>query len=144
MGKILTFIQTDGAAINRASLEALHGSRELAASQGHTIAAVVLGASSPPDPLPAAGIDEILLVPNAELADYSADYYLSAIAGLIAAESPDLLIAGHTYQAREWLPQLAARLGKPLVSDCLGPVIFPVRRLPGRRSRQRVPHRSHS
>lgn len=121
MGRILAFMQTEDGAINRASLEALQGARQLAAAQGHAIGAVVFGTKTAPDQLTPLAIDEILLVPNAELADYSADYYVAAMAGLIAAENPALVIAGHTYQAREWLPQLAARLGKPLVSDCLGP-----------------------
>ena len=121
MGRILAFMQTEDGAVNRASLEALQGARELASAQGQTVAAVVFGSNTAPEQLIPLAIDEILVVPNSELADYSADYYVTAMAGLVTAENPVLLTAAHTYQAREWLPRLAARLGKPLVSDCLGP-----------------------
>ena len=31
----------------------------------------------------------------------------------------DLLIMGHTYQARDWVPRLSARCNIPFISDCI-------------------------
>jgi electron transfer flavoprotein alpha subunit len=37
---------------------------------------------------------------------------------IISNESPDVVAFGHTYQARDWVPRLSARLDAPFVSDC--------------------------
>ena len=34
-------------------------------------------------------------------------------------ESADILIFGHTYETRDWVPRLSARLDIPFVSDCI-------------------------
>jgi electron transfer flavoprotein alpha subunit len=39
---------------------------------------------------------------------------------VITAESPDILIFGHSYEARDWVPRLSARLDIPFISDCIG------------------------
>ena len=32
--------------------------------------------------------------------------------------NPNLLIFGHSYETRDWVPRLSARLDKAFVSDC--------------------------
>ena len=120
MGKIIVLCQMEDSQVNRISLEALSGARQLATATGHTLQAALFGPGDPPEELAGADIVEIIQLPNAELADYSPDYYVAAAAALIAAEQPELLVTGHTYEIRDWLPRLAARLGRPLVSDCIG------------------------
>ncbi len=51
---------------------------------------------------------------------YTADGYTAAIAALITAEQPLLVMAAHTYQARDVMPRVAARLDRALVTDCVG------------------------
>ncbi|MCH7940030.1 MAG: electron transfer flavoprotein subunit alpha/FixB family protein, partial [Candidatus Marinimicrobia bacterium] len=118
MGKILAFIQLDDGQPNRNALEALQGGQQLAADMGHQLIGVVFSASSPQQLQ--FQMDEIITVAAPELELYSADTYVAAMAQIIAAEQPDLLIAGHTYQARDWLPRLAAQISRPLISDCIG------------------------
>ena len=118
MGKILAFIQLDDGQPNRNALEALQGGQQLAADLGHQLIGVVFSASSPQQLQ--FKMDEIITVAAPELELYSADTYVAAMAQIIAAEQPDLLIAGHTYQARDWLPRLSAQLRRPLISDCIG------------------------
>lgn len=60
----------------------------------------------------------ILCLEDALLADYSSDGYVTALAALITETSPRLVLLAHTYQARDFAPRLAARLGRPLVTDC--------------------------
>jgi len=120
MGKIITFIQTNNGQFSSTSLEALAAGRQLSAELGHTHTAVVFGREEPPGPVAGADIDEILMVPAEELATYTPLRYVAAMDAVLQAESPDLLLAGHTYQARDWLPRLACRQGRPLVSDCVG------------------------
>lgn len=118
MGKILAFIQLDDGQPNRNALEALQGGQQLAADMGHQLIGVVFSASAPQQLQ--FQMDEIITVAAPELDLYSADTYVAAMAQIIAAEQPDLLIAGHTYQARDWLPRLAAQISRPLISDCIG------------------------
>ncbi|UCD37798.1 MAG: electron transfer flavoprotein subunit alpha/FixB family protein [Fidelibacterota bacterium] len=120
MGKVLAFLQHLDGKVSRNSLEALKGAQELAAAEGHSLTGVVLGVDTAPTELSAIHMDELLLVSSPELANYSSEYYVAAMQAVLAAETPELLIAGHTYQARDWLPRLAYRLGRPLVSDCVG------------------------
>lgn len=118
MGKILAFIQLDDGQPNRNALEALQGGQQLAADMGHQLIGVVFSASSPQQLQ--FKMDQIITAAAPELELYSADTYVAAMAQIIAAEQPDLLIAGHTYQARDWLPRLAAQISRPLISDCIG------------------------
>ena len=120
MGKILTFIQHQDGQVSRTSLEALKAAQELATALSHSLAGVVFGLESPPEQLTGLKLDEVLLVPASELKEYTQEQYIAAMNAVIAAESPELLLAGHTYQARDWLPRLASRLERPLVSDCVG------------------------
>ncbi len=43
-----------------------------------------------------------------------------ALEQFIRAESPDYLVFPHTYQVRDYVPALAARLGKVLIGDVIG------------------------
>jgi len=49
----------------------------------------------------------------------SADGFVLALEQLIAAEKPDRVFLPHTYQTRDFAPALAARLQRPLVTDCI-------------------------
>ena len=119
MGKILAFIQIDDDKPNRNALEALQGGQQLAADMDHQLIGVVFGTSSPQQQLQFQ-MDEIITVVAPELDLYSVENYVAAMSQIIAAEQPQLLIAGHTYQARDWLPRLAAHIRRPLLSDCIG------------------------
>ncbi len=120
MGKLLAFIQHQDGIVSRVSLEALKGAQELAVLLNHSLAGAVFGLESTPAELSAARLDEVLLVPAPELATYNPEYYVAAMDEILSTEAPDLLVAGHTYQARDWLPRLARRRERPLVSDCVG------------------------
>ena len=68
----------------------------------------------------AAAADEVLVVDDPTLKDYTADGFVLALAQLIETEKPDRVFLPHTYQARDFAPALAARVGRPLVTDCIG------------------------
>jgi electron transfer flavoprotein alpha subunit len=57
---------------------------------------------------------------NKELEEYTADGYAHAIASVVGAQQPLLVFAAHTYQARDVMPRVAARLDRPLITDCIG------------------------
>jgi electron transfer flavoprotein alpha subunit len=106
--------QRDGR-VNRATWEALAGAQQL----GGPLAVVVLGASidAVAGELAAAAVEHVIIVDSPALAEYTADGYVTALAALIAKESPSHVFLAHTYQTRDFAPALAARLGSPLVTD---------------------------
>ena len=109
--------QRDGV-VNRASWEAIAAAQALGESikvavLGRDIAAAAAG-------LAAAKVDAVLGLDHDSLAAYTADGYTAAVAALVTAESPLLVVASHTYQARDLMPRVAARLDRALITDCIG------------------------
>jgi electron transfer flavoprotein alpha subunit len=109
--------QRDGV-LNRASWEAVMAAQAL----GGPIRIAVLGsgATAAIDEMAAARVEAVLVVDHAALAAYTADAYTHALAALITAQAPDVVVAAHTYQARDVMPRVAARLDRPLVTDVVG------------------------
>lgn len=120
MPKTLIFIQTDEGQATRNSLEAVAAAHLYRADNPTTLTGVVFGTDTAPKAVANIDLDEIILVPNSELANYTPEYFLAAMETVIASEQPDLILAGFTYQARDWFPRLSSRIGRPLVSDCIG------------------------
>ncbi len=48
---------------------------------------------------------------------YNADGYSSIVSQVIETLSPNLIIAGHTYQTRDFMPRVSAKLRLPFVPD---------------------------
>jgi electron transfer flavoprotein alpha subunit len=51
------------------------------------------------------------------LALYAADAHVAVLRELVERENPAFVVLSHTYQTRDFAPALAARLGKPLLTD---------------------------
>jgi electron transfer flavoprotein alpha subunit len=67
--------------------------------------------------LAAADVVEVIALGHDALAAYTPDGFVQACAGVIAVESPSHVILPHTYQTRDFVPALAARLDRALVTD---------------------------
>jgi electron transfer flavoprotein alpha subunit len=106
--------QRDGT-LNRASWEAVAAAQQT----GAPVKVAILGAGvdAVAAELAMAAIDEVIVVDHAVLAGYTADGYVLALAALIAQEQPERVFVAHTYQTRDFVPALAARLGRALVAD---------------------------
>jgi electron transfer flavoprotein alpha subunit len=119
---ILVVAEHREGALNRATWEALAAAQRLAqTAAGSGITVAVLAASdSVAAELAAAGVGEVLRVEASALESYTADGYVAALAQVLTAVTPQAIIMAHTYQARDFAPALAARLGMPLVSDVIG------------------------
>jgi electron transfer flavoprotein alpha subunit len=104
-----------GGKLNRATWEAVAAAQ----SAGDEIKVALLGggADAAAADIAAADIAEVIVVEAAPLADYTADGYVTALASLIEQLKPSLVLFPHTYQTRDFVPALAARLGRPLVTD---------------------------
>ena len=106
--------QRDGA-LNRATWEAIVAAQQLDGEA--PIKIVLLGAPAAAEELAAAGVGEVLTVTDPALDNYTPDGHVMALAQVIAAHPPQLVALAHTYQARDFAPTLAARLGLPLITD---------------------------
>ena len=116
--KLFVFIQHEKNKINPVSLEALQGAQQIATQSDGSITAVIFN-SAIADNLTKYDVAEILAVDDSKLETYNPLCYLKAMEELISKESPNMLIIGHTYEARDWVPRLSARLDIPFVSDCI-------------------------
>jgi electron transfer flavoprotein alpha subunit len=109
--------QRDGV-LARASWEAVVAAQQ--AGGPVKVAIIGDGIAGAAGELAGARVDEVLTVEAASLASYTADGYVQAVSALVAAESPDGVFAAHTYQARDFVPRVAARLDRALVTDAIG------------------------
>ncbi|WP_396625202.1 electron transfer flavoprotein subunit alpha/FixB family protein [Luteitalea sp.] len=114
---VLVIAEHNGGQVHRATWEAVAAAQALGTPvtivvAGHGIDAV--GAA-----LAEAQVAGVLIADHAGLADYTADGYVAALAAIVGERAPSLVLAAHTYQARDFMPKLAARCGRGLVSDCV-------------------------
>ncbi len=117
--KILTFVQQNDGKINSNSLEALKGSQDIANAAGGTVTALTFNPQAG-DQVTGYDVSNVIVVDNTELSSYQPLHFLSTFEQIIANESPDLIVFGHTYQTRDWVPRLSARLKMPFIADCIG------------------------
>ena len=117
--QLFVFIQHEEEKINSVSLEALQGAQEIAEKYSGTVSAITFS-SSIGDQLTGYELNEILIIENPKLEKYDPLYYVKAVEDVAIAESPCILVFGHSYEARDWVPRLSARLDIPFISDCIG------------------------
>jgi electron transfer flavoprotein alpha subunit len=68
--------------------------------------------------LAAFDLDEIVALEHADLQPGASLALVAALAAWAGDAKPDLLLAPHSYTARDYMPRLASRLQRPLVTDC--------------------------
>ena len=119
MMKIITFIQSENGKINSVSLEALQASQTIAKLNNGSVSAVIFEENIP-EILKNYELDEILQLTDTNLYSFNPLYYVKAMEEIISAENPNIITFGHTYETRDWVPRLSARLDLPFISDCIG------------------------
>lgn len=104
------------------SLEALALGQGMARSLKGSVRAILLGdeLESVASHLSGYHLDSILKVQDSKLRTYDPDLHCEALIQLITREQPTLVLMAHSYQNIDLSPQLAARLGCILVTDCIG------------------------
>ena len=103
--------------LNRATLETIAAAQ----AAGDTVKIAVLGAGvdAIAQELAQAAAAEVIVVDDPALKDYTADGSVLALEQVIAAEKAERVFLPHTYQTRDFAPALAARIKRPLVTDCI-------------------------
>ncbi len=119
---ILVVVEHEEGKARRGSLEALALGRQMAAKSGGKTYAVVLGQGvrAVADELAARGADEVMLVEDAQLAEYTPDAYRAPVNTLVGELEIEWVLMGHTYLAQDVMPLVSAASEAPVLSDCVG------------------------
>ena len=115
-------IEHGGGRVKPASLEAVYAARSLAVQTGGQVKAVFLAAENDPA-LPTivrSDVDQVLLMIDPELENYTSSRYLSAVVGCIKNGDPLAVVLAATNHGKELAAGLAAMLGSGLATDCIG------------------------
>jgi electron transfer flavoprotein alpha subunit len=118
---ILAVMEQRGGVWNRMSFETLAAAQQLAKELNTTARAAVIGdgVDGLAAELAAKQLEKVYAVENALLKDYTPDAYSIALRQLVEHAKPSVVIFPHSYQVRDFLPKLAASLGKVAVSDVI-------------------------
>ena len=116
--KILIYIQSSEGKINPISLESLVAAQQLKKEKSAKIHAVTF-CNDIANKLSNYDIDGVIHVSHNNLEEYSPLHYIETFNQLSSDLNPNLIIFGHTYETRDWVPRLSARLDIPFLSDCV-------------------------
>jgi electron transfer flavoprotein alpha subunit len=104
--------------LNRASWETIAAAQQMAGSDAVKVVIAGGSLSAVAQELAAAKVAAVLTLKQAALEAYTPDGFTDAFAQAIAQVSPRYVLLPHTYQTRDFVPKLAARLGRALITDC--------------------------
>tara|TARA_Y100001968_G_scaffold91507_1_gene82318 strand:- start:489 stop:1433 length:945 start_codon:yes stop_codon:yes gene_type:complete len=112
---ILVVLEENHGSLHRLSKEAIAGAQEL----GGEVVALAIGQHSNEiaDELSSFDLTDVITVDHEMVATYNADGYSEVIKKIIEAESPKIIVAGHTYQTRDFMPRVSAGLHIPFIPD---------------------------
>jgi electron transfer flavoprotein alpha subunit len=118
MSGILVIAEHTGGTFKSTASELLGKASELAAALGTTVSAAVLG-DAPAASLGGFGARRVYQAAGA-FAPYDAGATIDAIAAIVRAADPDIVLAPASYEGRDAMPRLAARFDTALASECIG------------------------
>ncbi len=111
--------QRDGE-FRKITYEVVSEGRRLADKLGQQLTAIVLGSGmkDKASELDQYGADKIVVADDPRLGAYTADAYVSVLAQLVEADTPEIIILGASTQGKDLAPRLAARLNVAMAQDC--------------------------
>ncbi|SVA32921.1 uncharacterized protein METZ01_LOCUS85775 [marine metagenome] len=103
--------------MHRMSKEAIAGAQKI----GGSITALVIGdnADTISNELSSIAIEKTLVVKHELVSSYNPDGYTEIVTQVIESTSPDMLVIGHTYQTRDFMPRVSARIDIPFIPDII-------------------------
>jgi electron transfer flavoprotein alpha subunit len=104
--------------MHRMSKEAIAGAQKI----GGNITALVIGANADTiaDQLSSIALENTLVVKHELVSSYNSDGYTEVVKQVIQSINPSIIIVGHTYQTRDFMPRVSARLDIPFIPDIIG------------------------
>ncbi|MFS1513757.1 electron transfer flavoprotein subunit alpha/FixB family protein [Chengkuizengella sp. SCS-71B] len=119
MGReVIVFAEIKNGSLRNVSFEVLNAAKRV--NDGGKITAVIFGEQpdSFAESLTAHGADEILVVNNEELTNYTTDAYTQAFISILNEKNPDVILMPHTASCKDFAPRLASHLNCGLITDC--------------------------
>lgn len=118
---ILIFAEQRDNKIHPAALQIVTPAKALAASTGGQVVAGLVGGQvdAAAGALEKTGVDRIITVTDAALANYSATRYRTALAAVAAKVQPRVLLLATTFMGRDLAPRVAAGLKAGLATDVI-------------------------
>lgn len=115
--KVLVLADVREGKLRNVAFESLAAAR--LASHGGTVVAAVLGsfAKDHVDTLAHYGADEVIVVTDSKLDQYTTDAYFQALKKIVETVQPQAIFTGHTAVGKDVSPRIAARFGYGLISD---------------------------
>lgn len=122
MANILVVVEQREGKFNRVSLETLTGAQQIAAQTGWSLELAVLGngVGEIANEVAKNKAAKVYALESPQLARYTPDAFVHALKQCIEQRKPELVLMPHTYQVRDFAPQLTTALGRTLISDCVG------------------------
>jgi electron transfer flavoprotein alpha subunit len=119
---ILVIAEQREGKLNRVSLETIAAAQAIGAETGWTIEAAVFGngVAAFAAELAAKKVAKVYAIESPKLASYEPDGTVAALKTFIGQKAPRLVLMPHTYQVRDFAPQLATGLSRTLISDATG------------------------
>jgi len=121
MPGVLVYVEQVDGEIAAVTRELLGKGRELAAALGGPLSAVVVGSGvgAVAEKAAAYGADTVYTVDDPRLSPYTTDGHVAAAKVAVAAAQPALILAGASFQMRDFGAALAADLDAGLVVDAI-------------------------
>ena len=115
---ILVVIEDSRGSMHRMSKEAIVAAQKI----GGNITALVIGdnADAISEELSSIDIERTLVVKHDLVSSYNSDGYAEVVTQVIKSMNPSTIIIGHTYQTRDFMPRVSARLDIPFIPDIVG------------------------
>lgn len=119
---ILVVVEQREGKLNRASWETLTAGQALAAQTGWSIEAAVLGLAIESIASEIAGkkVAKVYAIESPSLATYTPDAFCASLKQFLSLNQPRLVLMPHTYQVRDFIPQLATAMQRTVISDSIG------------------------
>ena len=114
--KALLFIQSEDNKVLRSCIESICGIQKALDSPDDIIDTVFIDESIQSE-LEVYKINTNYLIND--IKSFNPLQHVSILEQIIKQQNPDIIAFSHTYQTRDWVPRLSARLNVPFVSDCI-------------------------
>lgn len=120
--RIWAVLQHRDGKLHRMSWEAVAAAQELGGRLGGRVEALLLGSGIEALAREVAAHDlaAVRVADDPALADYTPGGYVAALAPVLRAEQPDLVLFPHTYQSVEYVARLAQATGAGLLPEAVG------------------------
>ena len=114
---ILVVLEDNRGSLHRMSKEAIAGAQKM----GGSISALAIGANADAMVGELSGVDitEVITINHNLVSSYNADGYSDVVSQVIKSESPKTIVAGHSYQTRDFMPRVSAKLDIPFIPDII-------------------------